>query len=328
MMKTTSISNFLFFLLFISGLSSTHSQNVMQLENEFGKLQWSIQRETIALDSLNSVYQNRLSEIDKLKSSAHPDKDRIAGMMSSTIVIANAIGERQATLRTLDKQSAGLKHRLAGIYTGIIDSLERVKAQSSTKSFQEETDAKLFLYMSKRLQVLPQLQSLSFDPKKMLSVDFSKFADQTKKDLYDDYLRNAIKEIDRLLAEINYSEKELNRIEKMRKKASRFMEDAEFSENLSTRAAAKSSSPVLASGGKYTDATSAGSFNSNFISYSSILQQIAPSKAAAFKDKMKPGWQSAGRAITIKEYQKLIKELEYGLEEYKGLLAKKIQQSK
>ena len=308
-------------LFFVAELNA---QSLTELENKFEHLTNVINENKTSLDSLKKVIDERGKRIDEEKSKSNPDKDEIVKLMANTITISNKIDQLQKKSDEDEKHYELLKNKLDKKYSAILDSLNSIKP--STDKIEEER----LIYVQKRLLVAPQVPLLSFNPEKIAEIDLSRLKDNKEKSIYNDYLKNALKEVDSVLNKVKNLSNDFNQIVRLQKKSEKFLEETEFSNNAQVQ---NYSANQSASTNDATNFTGVGPRDISNIasvakSYDLILNQLNIYGKNDLKNVFNYSEELNKNGLDIEEYNNLLKEVKNRLQEYKLAIVNKIDSSK
>ncbi len=311
-----------FIILFF--IAKANAQSLTELENKFEHLTNVINENKNSLDSLKKIIDERGKKIDVEKSKSNPDKDKIVDLMASTITISNKIDQLQKKSDKDEKHYELLKNKLDKKYSAILDSLNSINP--STDKIKEEK----LIYVQKRLLVAPQVPLLSFNPEKIAEIDLSRLKDNKEKSIYNDYLKNALKEVDSVLNKVKNLSKDFNQIVRLQKKTEKFLEETEFSNNAQVRNYSPDQTSSSNETGNFTGVGMRDKANIVSVanSYNSILNQLNIYGKSDFKNVFNYSEELNGNSLNIEQYNNLLKEVKNRLQEYKLAIVNKINSSK
>ena len=333
---------FLLFL-FVSGLilssaGETYAQNfalpedLITLENTYSDLQGSYEKEKSVLDSLQARFNKRVLEINNEKDKSNPDNEVITSLMANSVNLSNSIDDQQKKIDKIGKSITGIKIKLNNRYTGIIDSLKNIRTKG--KENIENIDNLILFYATKRLEVTPEINRLSFNPYKILGLDLHKSKDSTYKKIYSEYFTGAMNEVNKILANISEESNEINQVIELQRKASRFVEETELESGITSSklsqseekspAATETNSPVT--GGSFDNGFTGvreSNLNSNIKVYEQLLNQLNTIKTLSVRQTPEESIQAIEKEIDLNSYGKLLNEVKKRLIEYKRLLMQK-----
>ena len=300
-----------------------NAQSLSELESRFEYLTNVVKENKNSLDSLKNVIDERGKRIDEEKNKNNPDKDKIVQLMASSITISNKYDQLQKKNSETEKEYEQLKNKLDKKYSIIIDSLNEIKP--STNKIEETR----LIYIQKRLLVAPQVPLLSFNPIKIAEIDLSKLKDKKEKSLYNDYLKNALTEVDSVLSKVKNLSEDFNQIVRLQKKTQKFLEETEFNSNIQVQ---KYSGNQTNSRMDVTNSGFGENDKSNILSvansYNLILNQLNIYGNNDLKNVFNFSEDLNKNGLNIEEYNNLLKEVKNRLQEYKLAIANKINSSK
>ncbi len=321
-MKTLKKTLYVCFICLLVTIRA-NAQSLGELESRFEHLTNVVNENNNSLDSLKNVIDERGKRIDEEKNKNNPDKDKIVQLMASSITISNKYDQLQKKNSETEKEYELLKNKLDKKYSVIIDSLNEIKP--STNKIEETR----LIYIQKRLLVAPQVPLLSFNPIKIAEIDLSKLKDKKEKSLYNDYLKNALTEVDSVLSKVKNLSDDFNQIVRLQKKTQKFLEETEFNSNIQVQ---KYSGNQTNSRMDVTNSGFGENDKSNILSvansYNLILNQLNiygnndPKNVFNFSEDLNKN------GLNIEEYNNLLKEVKNRLQEYKLAIANKINSSK
>ena len=153
----------------------TSPDDLVKLENKYEDLQNLYSKQKSFLDSLQERFNKRLKEINNEKEKPNPDNERITSLMSNSVNLSNNINEQQKIIDKTGRTITAVKIKLNERYTGIIDSLKNIRIRD--KENKESIENMILFYATKRLEVTPEINHLSFNPYKILELDLNKSKD-------------------------------------------------------------------------------------------------------------------------------------------------------
>jgi hypothetical protein len=324
----------LFTLLFVPQ-TILRSQSLDKLEKRYIDLQDSYTTEKLLLDSLQSIFSTRLKEINLEKNKVNPDKDKIASLMGNSVNLSNRVEEQQKKVDKIEKSILSVKTGLNEKYSDIIDSLKNV--QIKNKKDKEEVENLILFYSTKRLEVIPGTNLLSFNPDKILELDLNRSNNSIDKKIYSEYLNNALNEVNIVLANVSKESKEINQIIELERKANKFIEETELEsglasskisqirdQNQETNTEVQNTGPGAYIGiGAVEDKSKTNNLNSNVQGYEHLLNQLNTIKSLSARQPLDETLVPLDKNIDLYSYGKLLKEVKGRLTEYKKLLEQK-----
>jgi hypothetical protein len=323
--------NFLLYIFIFCLTVSSAAQNLAQLEKQFDETRQKLTELNIALDSLRAIYDSHTHVIDREKSRPKPDKDKLAKLMSQGLAISDKLGKQEKDVSNLQDNLSTLKKKLNDKYSLKIDSLQSVLNSKGFKGDKGELEARILQFAEKRLLVSPTVGKLSFDPGKILQIQFDAMTDSLDVAIYSDYLRNALRDIDGHLSSIRSSRKEFEEIVTLQEKTSEFLRDVSEEQNNGIYLAA-GNQPGATKQATLTDPTQIANLESErsgviytqFQSYLDILFQLN------WKDQIQQQstWTSPVDStvvnLTLEDYLQLLKDVERELNSYKKIITAKL----
>ncbi len=304
-------------------LVPTLAQNLPQMESDFKKLDQLYQREQIRLDSLTAQLKNKAKKINQEKNKKEIDKDNITDLMAKTITLTNKIRTRQDLVTNIEKKIEETKKILDAKYESIIDSLNNLKlAQQSP-----EVDALILEFTQKRLLVSPRIYSLSLDPQKILQIDISASEDSIEKAIYEEYLINALSEVDSQLIQLKNSKEEIQQIVYLQQKANDFIDDidTDFPASSFAQKENKAIKNVVTFGGDPEISFDQSSrISTKAHSYGYLLSQLKRFPNSDIQSTWQTPLDSIPANLTFQQYDQLLMEVEKRLEEYRFVLRYKL----
>jgi hypothetical protein len=318
-MKSNNLIVFLFLLISLI-ITPVIGQSLGELEKKYERLNNQYLRENGVLDSLKNIFSLRTNVIDDEKKKANPDKDKIVDLMAGSITLSNRIEEQNRKVNLLVRDIDNVKQQLHKRYTSIIDSLELKKKSDSENG--DKLDAELLNYTEKKLLVAPPIPLLSFNPEKILRIDIDKTKDSKEKALYEEYLNNALNEVDELWKNTNELSSEIDQIVMLQKKTEKFLEEAELEsgvihQQLNNVPLNDETSGNFAGGPGVRENVPGYQVES----YRLILNQLDFDKSVNADLDWKITTENT--KLDLREYQKLLKEVKKRLQELKLVLANK-----
>ncbi len=311
------------------------SQNLDKLEKRYIDLQNSYNAEKLLLDSLQNKFNSRLKEINSEKNKANPDKDKITSLMGNSINLSNSVEDQQKKVDKIEKSILSVKYGLNGKYSDIIDSLKNVHVKN--KEDKEKVENLILFYSTKRLEVIPGTNLLSFNPDKILELDLNRFNNSLDKKIYSEYLNNALNEVNIVLGNVTKESKEINQIIELERKANKFIEETELEsglasskisqireQNYETNTEGQNYGPGVDIGiGAVGDKSRTSNLNNNVQVYEHLLDQLNTIKSLSMRQPLDETLVSLNKDIDLYSYGKILKEVKSRLTEYKKLLEQK-----
>ncbi len=319
------------FFVFILFAGLINAQSLDKLERKFEQLNNQYDKESLIVDSLNSVFSKRAEQIDSEKKKNNPDKAFITELMASSVTISNNLEGHNNKVQKLEKELDNVKEQLNRIYIAKIDSLEALK--KSGKEDEDKLNEEILSFTGKRLLVAPRILSLSFNPDKVLRIDLNKTTDPKEKALYKEYLNNALGEVNSLLDKVNKQTSEADQTAILQAKTEKFLEEAELENKVLFQKKSNVISPANAQTGEM-DYGSVGvvreskAFENQVQTYQLILRQLDIEQLSRTEINPEISFGETSKNLSLKDYINLLKEVKKRLQEFKLVLANKIGSSR
>lgn len=296
---------------------SIQAQELIPLETEFFNNQTYLSVQQNKLDSLNKELIKSASKIDQEKSKVSPDESKLGSMMAAALTLSKKIETQQKLVTVTEEKNETIRRQLDKFYFHVLDSLQKRESAEKSSEVKKNIIRQIGLISEKRLLISPPIPSLSFNPKELIKMSVQSDASSIEKDLFRDYLVNAIKEITEHLEYLQEKREEIEDIAKLQEKASRFMKEVQSDDKLSIFGQLKTFSAYKGTQSSYniniiTESTARSSFNI-------LLRQldITPKSNLNYSD-------YTDYNIRNKEFIQLIKEAEEKLTQYKQILNEKL----
>jgi len=313
------------FLLVGLNIIPVNAQSLIQLEKKYEQLSNQYIKEKVIYDSLRNVFSSRTNEIDAEKKKANPDKDKIVDLMAGSITLSNRIEEQNKKISLLEKDIDNVKQQLHKQYSSLIDSLELKK--KTDKKNDDVLDAEILNNTEKKLLVAPQIPILSFKPEKILKIDLGKTKSAEEKALYKEYLDNALNEVNTLLENVGKQSSEADQVFALQNKTKKFLEETELESRIlirSQQSTVRSEETVPTFSNSPEDVATSNDLSRQVKNYHVILRQLDIEQLSRTNINWKVSFDEMERNLSLKDYQKLLKEVKKRLQEFKLVLANKI----
>ena len=313
------------FLLVGLNIIPVDAQSLIQLEKKYEQLSNQYIKEKVIYDSLRNVFSSRTNEIDAEKKKANPDKDKIVDLMAGSITLSNRIEEQNKKISLLEKDIDNVKQQLHKQYSSLIDSLELKK--KTDKKNDDVLDAEILNNTEKKLLVAPQIPILSFKPEKILKIDLGKTKSAEEKALYKEYLDNALNEVNTLLENVGKQSSEADQVFALQNKTKKFLEETELESRIlirSQQSNVRSEETVPTFSNSPEDVATSNDLSRQVKNYHVILRQLDIEQLSRTNINWKVSFDEMERNLSLKDYQKLLKEVKKRLQEFKLVLANKI----
>ena len=313
------------FLLVGLNIIPVNAQSLIQLEKKYEQLSNQYIKEKVIYDSLKNIFSLRTNEIDAEKKKANPDKDKIVDLMAGSITLSNRIEEQNKKISLLEKDIDNVKQQLHKQYSSLIDSLELKK--KTDKKNDDVLDAEILNNTEKKLLVAPQIPILSFKPEKILKIDLGKTKSAEEKALYKEYLDNALNEVNTLLENVGKQSSEADQVFALQNKTKKFLEETELESRIlirSQQSTVRSEETVPTFSNSPEDVATSNDLSRQVKNYHVILRQLDIEQLSRTNINWKVSFDEMERNLSLKDYQKLLKEVKKRLQEFKLVLANKI----
>ena len=311
--------------------SFTLAQSLKSLEENHTTLNVKIQKETSRLDSLKHSLNLKLKNIDVEKDKQNKDKNKIKNLMASAIITSNKVNYEQNRLDSLQNLMNNIQEALSKKYSTIIDSLEKLSKSKNYEGNREKLKSKILNFTEKKLKLSPNAGLLSFNPKKILEIDLNKTNDLNEKNIYREYLQNALSEVNKKLKNVDDKSAEIKNIIKLKKKAKNFITEAELDNSMTPQRISEkypTTTSEIGTGpgpGRVSDAKSIGN---QIQYYNLLLNQLNYIQTPRENFNLPAALDSTKPNMSLETYQKLLTELNTKLKEYWLILLHKLGQSK
>lgn len=313
------------FVCIISFYSNDSAQSLDELEYRYDNLRSVVEKDNLILDSLKNILENRAKLIENEKQKQNPDNDKIIKLMSGSVSLSNTIDDYQEKLEIDTKNIKRLSEKLETKYSAKIDSLKLLK--KSVKNNSEKLDDEILFYTEKRLLVSPQVDMLSFNPKKILEIDLGKTKNSDEKVLLKEYLSSALAEVNSVLTDVTKQSKETDDALTLQKKTSKFLAETEFDRDFRLSKTSRSSTGRLDENTILGDQTKF-SIADQINAYALLLDQLNIFDKTESINSQKFNYKLGSTNLSLNDYSQLLKEVKQKLSDYRLVLTNKIEQSK
>lgn len=319
-----------FILLLIFGVITAYvevlPQNLEVLENRYNYLRVNYEKDIQVLDSLKSILEKRAQQIEVEKQKQNPDANKINAFRSGSVTLSTSINNYQEKLENDVKELRNLSKTLEHKYAARIDSLKLL--QKSMPENSEELNREILVYTERQLSIFPQIEMLSFNPRKILEIDLSKAKTNEEKFLLKEYLNNALTEVNSLLKETSIQSEEIENALILQKKSSKFLTDAELDRDIKVGNIARSSSTSRTSVNAGLGDEIKLDYSEQMNSYSLLVNQLNIFNKSENITSQKFMYKSGKTNLNLKEYSELLIEVKQKLNDYKLVLTNKLNQAK
>ncbi len=311
-----------------SALNFSYAQSIDNLENELSALKKSYKNETALLDSLKHILAKKAKEIDNAKKIDNADENNIKKLMASSVVIADRIYEQQEKVNSIGKEIEILKKQLDKKYTKEIDSLTAAENSDNYLGNKDDLRDRILLLTEKRVMVAPKIYSLSFNPQKILEINLSDAETLEERNIYDEYLREALAEVDDQLERVKKLNEEAAQIVTLQEKTKKFLEDTEFDSDFRRSSASVDKTSLDAHARETSELFSRDDLVPQIQSFNLLLRQLNLEQSSDIKSAKSFTLDSLRTDLSLEDYHNLLQEVEKGLLDYKLILMNKIDSSK
>jgi len=204
-------------------LVAAQTAPIETIETKLIALENSIRETESRSNALRSELEQRLKRTDSLKTIGSSEKV-LMEYTAASFRLTQKLEQTTSELKKLQFERGQIHAALYAQYSEKIDSLKHL-----SKSAQPE--GRLFVLMSKRLQVSPLAGNLHFNPRQLAAIDFNT-QDSLGLLIYKQYLQDASRELSSEIASIENKEVEIAQISALESKADEFMEEMEESNML------------------------------------------------------------------------------------------------
>jgi len=320
---------FLIISLILIELSSLPAQTNSNFENRLAVLRNSFNKESEVIDSLKHVLNQKVNEIDYMKGK-NGDENIIRKMMAGTVTISNKIDDHQKKITVIEKELEEIKKLLSKRYSEEIDSLSNLENSNQFEGNKSDLKSRIITLTEKKILAAPKINSLSFNPEKILSINLSTATSPDEKKIYTEYLNSALSEVNNQLIQVKNISNEINQILTLQRKTKKFLEESEFDFDLKT-ANISSRSNQMVSEDNPTVATTTKALSYQTVQVQSffvLLKQLDLKQLNDFNTQSRFSFDIPNKKISIKEYRELLNEVEKRLSDYSMVLTHKLNLSK
>ena len=268
-------------------------------------------------------------EIDEAKK-ANLDQGQVKKLMAQALSVSNEIEQQQNSIRKLQNQLEQHRKNLENVYTAQIDSIQLLLQSDEFSGDRLVLELKHREIAEKRMMILPLVQSFSFDPQKINSIQSIKSDDPLEQEMLKDYLNNALSEITEKLANLQNTKLELEEIVLLEEKTQHFLEDVDtdgFVGFPSASSLVNLNSPDESSVRASDLGSKANIIETRIQAYLYLVNQLELNQAVVqtIGSMIEPG-QSAS-TLSNQEYLKLLIQIEQRLLDYQEILTKKLNEN-
>ncbi len=326
--RNHSINNFIkiiFLFFFLSANNNGYAQSVAMLELQIKDLNNQLMSEYHKYDSLKSIYNQHIRDIDQQKKN-NADQNVIKKMMASSVVISNKIEDQQKRIKQFEIDLNKKKEKLESKYLVLIDSLKELQNSKHYTGNKENLEKEILTFTEKKILISPTVTSLSYNPEKIISLNPGDAKSNEERKIYSEYLSEALKETENKLQQVQSINGEVKQIVQLQKKTKKFLEEVELGSTFNRSALAVSGKKNVHG----TEATNTPNYDSGerditqLNTYLYILNQLDFKIQPDINSKGSNSIESKDKNLTYQEYSELLSEVEKRLAEYRLVLKNKI----
>ncbi len=211
---------FLFISVFI--VAQDFNRDEMLLQKKYSDY---ISRQEI-LDSLKTNLELTYQQIDVEKQKQNKE-DKLENLLALALEKSKIVSKNEKDLKVLKNEINQLRSNLYVAYSNSLNSLQNKLSSDLTSSEKANIESKIKTTQSKKLSVSPLLPLFSFDPNLLKTISFNNNQDPSEKNIFYDYLKNALYEIDSSMTVIEKKKQEMNEILKIEQKTNSFINEIE-----------------------------------------------------------------------------------------------------
>lgn len=216
-MKLNLLKHIIFYLMISFSLS--FSQSIEELEKEIMSLKEKITSEQTKLDSLNLILLTNNQKINQKNNTSSEKKN----LLVKSANVSEKIEEKNSLINHLQNSYDLLKEKL---FIQISEKLVVLKERGDNETISHLT--------TKQIIYAPVINQLKYDPEYLLNISKNDIEDLLTKELVDESLTAAIKEVDQQLGKIVSVHKEFTEIAELNQLANEFTEEVEFNSDISS----------------------------------------------------------------------------------------------
>ena len=182
------INRLLNILILISVFSApVRAQNLQGLERSYYLILASIKQEQSKLDSLNLQLTNFAEAIDEEKKNKNSDQGKVKNLMAQALSVSDEIQIKNKSIQELKNQLETHQKNLDNLYTTKIDSMQTLLQSDKFTGDEQALTTELRDFTEKRMMISPVVQSFTFDPQKINSIQSTKSDDPLEQAMLRDY---------------------------------------------------------------------------------------------------------------------------------------------
>lgn len=329
MRKKKDKQNLSFIVLVFLLTTPLWAQDQQQSERSYYETLAAVKQQQSKLGSLNTTLADFAKEIDEAKK-ANLDQGQVKKLMAQALSVSNEIEQQQNSIRKLQNQLEQHRKNLENVYAAQIDSIQLLLQSDEFSGDRLVLELKHREIAEKRMMILPLVQSFSFDPQKINSIQSIKSDDPLEQEMLKDYLNNALSEITEKLANLQNTKLELEEIVLLEEKTQHFLEDVDtdgFVGFSSASSLVNLNSPDESSVRASDLGSKANIIETRIQAYLYLVNQLELNQAVVqtISSMIEPG-QSAS-TLSNQEYLKLLIQIEQRLLDYQEILTKKLNEN-
>ena len=329
MRKKKDKQNLSFIVLVFLLTTPLWAQDQQQSERSYYETLAAVKQQQSKLGSLNTTLADFAKEIDEAKKT-NLDQSQVKKLMAQALSVSNEIEQQQNSIRKLQNQLEQHRKNLENVYTAQIDSIQLLLQSDEFSGDRLVLELKHREIAEKRMMILPLVQSFSFDPQKINSIQSIKSDDPLEQEMLKDYLNNALSEITEKLANLQNTKLELEEIVLLEEKTQHFLEDVDtdgFVGFPSASSLVNLNSPDESSVRASDLGSKANIIETRIQAYLYLVNQLELNQAVVqtISSMIEPG-QSAS-TLSNQEYLKLLIQIEQRLLDYQEILTKKLNEN-
>ncbi len=324
------IKRLLNILILISVFSApVLAQNQQGLERSYYLILASIKQEQSKLDSLNLQLTNFAEAIDEAKKNKNSEQDKIKNIMAQALSLSDEIQIKNKSIQDLKNQLETHQKNLDNLYTIKIDSMQTLLQSDKFTGDKQALTTELREFTEKRMMISPVVQSFTFDPQKIKSIQSTKSDDPLEQAMLRDYLNNALTEITEKLTDLRNTKDELEEMVLLEEKTEEFLDgvDTEGFAGFAISSDKNLNSATLEAGNLADASRVADPTTSKIQAYIYLVNQLDLSQLTgqSFGKTIEPG--SKTDTVSHKEYLRIVNQIEQKLLEYQTILTKKLSEN-
>lgn len=329
MRKKKDKQNLSFIVLVFLLTTPLWAQDQQQSERSYYETLAAVKQQQSKLGSLNTTLADFAKEIDEAKKT-NLDQSQVKKLMAQALSVSYEIEQQQNSIRKLQNQLEQHRKNLENVYTAQIDSIQLLLQSDEFSGDRLVLELKHREIAEKRMMILPLVQSFSFDPQKINSIQSIKSDDPLEQEMLKDYLNNALSEITEKLANLQNTKLELEEIVLLEEKTQHFLEDVDtdgFVGFSSASSLVNLNSPDESSVRASDLGSKANIIETRIQAYLYLVNQLELNQAVVqtISSMIEPG-QSAS-TLSNQEYLKLLIQIEQRLLDYQEILTKKLNEN-